>query len=79
MIKNIIIDDSVSQEDCIKFVNHPKINSKLTELYNQEDYTYIIGLDIADKNSKDYSCMAYYKEDENGDLIIVGTELIESN
>lgn len=57
--------------------NIPKINAKLGELYNEKDCTYIIGIDIADENSKDCSCMIYYKENENGDLVIAGTELIK--
>lgn len=77
LIKNILVDGSVSQDNYLEFMNHPKINAKLSELYNQVDCNYIIGIDVADKDSKDYSCMAYYKEDKNGDLVLVGIELIK--
>ena len=76
MIKNILVDGSVSQDNYLEFMNHPKINAKLGELYNQVDCNYIIGIDVADKDSKDCSCMAYYKEDKNGDLVLVGKETI---
>ncbi len=77
MIKNILVDESVSQDNYLEFMNHPKINAKLGDLHNQVDCNYIIGIDVADKDSKDCSCMAYCKEDKNGNLVLVGIELIK--
>lgn len=67
MIKKILLDVSASQNDYVDFINRPEIKNQLNKLHDRDE-EYVVGLDIADKNSKDYSCMAYYKIDRGGKI-----------
>lgn len=68
MIKRILLDIDTHQNDYIDFINQPEIENKLNELH-EKDEEYVIGLDIAAKNAKDYSCMVYYKIGKDGMLV----------
>lgn len=68
MIKKILLDVSTSQNDYMDFINRPEIENQLNKLHDRDE-EYVVGLDVADKNSKDCSCMVYYKIDKDGRII----------
>lgn len=67
MIKKILLDIHTSQNDYMDFINRPEIKNQLNKLHDRDE-EYVVGLDVADKNSKDYSCMVYYKIDIDGKI-----------
>ena len=72
MIKKIYLESQTSEEDKNKFISTEIIQDTINELCLAED-KYVIAVDIASSNSKDSSCMLYYKKDENGNLIFQNT------
>lgn len=74
MIKNLYID-TMDKEDLNEFIKTGKTQNILAKL-EQDSECHIVGVDIASKKSKDYSCMTYYKKDEKGNILFIESKII---
>lgn len=77
MIEKICID-VMREEDLNEFIRTGKSQKaqSILEKLEQDRECYIVGIDIASRKSKDYSCMTYYKKNEEGNILFVESKII---